>query len=70
MPNHGLEGLRIRGDERVTHHRYNDNDIANLRRIAVFFAHDSKDFGTYIPGVANRGHQIRADVSLKISATY
>jgi hypothetical protein len=70
MPDNSLKCLRVWGDKRVTHHRNNDNDIANLCRVAMFFAHDSKDFGTYILGVANRGHQIRADVSLKISATY
>ena len=70
MPDNCLKCFRIRSDKRVTNHRYNDNDIANLRRVAMFFPHDSKDSGTNILGVANRGHQIRADVSFKISATY
>src|SRR2546425_10763381 len=68
VPDHGLERLRVRGDESGIDGRHDDDVVADFLRVAAVAADDAEDFHAPAFALVERVDQIGADVTFRIAA--
>src|SRR5687768_417612 len=70
VPNHGLEGLRVRRHLCRIDRRYDHHGMAYLLRVAAIAAHDSQNPEVAPPRFVERTDQVRTDIPLEVTPAH